>query len=189
MKPTDLLREEHRVIERVLDCLERMAGEVERNGKLDPEPARQAVDFFRNFADRCHHGKEEDQLFPMMEERGYSPDSGPTAVMRMEHEQGRDRIRAMENAIDGASTSDPDSCDRFVRNAHAYVAMLREHIQKEDHCLFPMADQALDPGDQTILAERFERVEREEIGSSTHETYRAIANDLVKRFATVASDV
>ena len=69
------------MIEQVLDCLEQMANQCERAGRLDPGPARDAVTFFRAFADRCHHGKEEQQLFPMLEDRGFSPEAGPTAVM------------------------------------------------------------------------------------------------------------
>lgn len=189
MRPTDVLRDEHRVIECVLDCLEKMAGEAEKEGKIDAEPARRAVDFFRNFADRCHHGKEEDQLFPMMEERGYSAESGPTAVMRIEHEQGRKWIRDIDSAIDGAAAGDVEACARFARSARGYVGMLREHIQKEDHCLFPMAEQAFDDDARRRLAERFERVEREEIGESTQETYRGIAKALAERFAVGRSVV
>ena len=69
MKPTDLLSNEHRVIEQVLDCLEKMVARSAEHQQLEEEPARQAVDFFRNFADRCHHGKEEAHLFPAWKQR------------------------------------------------------------------------------------------------------------------------
>jgi len=85
MRPTEILMQEHRVIEQVLDCLERMAQRVEAGDELDLESAKQAIDFFRNFADRCHHGKEEDCLFPLLEQKGFSREQGPTGVMLHEH--------------------------------------------------------------------------------------------------------
>src|SRR5271166_4514533 len=98
MKPTEILSGEHRIIEQVLDCLETMAQKSTTHGHLDEISARQAIDFFRNFADRCHHGKEETHLFPAMEAKGFPHQGGPTGVMLSEHEQGRAHIRGMAEA-------------------------------------------------------------------------------------------
>ena len=73
MQPTEILIHEHRIIEQVLACLERITEKFTLAGRLDPQPARDAVAFFRNFADRCHHGKEEAHLFPAMEAAGLPP--------------------------------------------------------------------------------------------------------------------
>jgi len=182
MKPTEILSHEHRIIEQVLACLERMMQKSASEGRLDPQPARDAVAFFRNFADRCHHGKEEAHLFPAMEAKGFSPDCGPTSVMRREHELGRMHVRQMASAIDAAAAGDAEALRRFVENAQGYVELLREHIQKEDHCLFAMANQALSEGDQRRLSAAFEKVEAEEMGAGTHETYVKIADDLAEQY-------
>jgi hemerythrin-like domain-containing protein len=182
MKPTEILSHEHRVIEQVLACLERMTQKIASEGRIDPQPARDAVAFFRNFADRCHHGKEEAHLFPAMEAKGFSPDCGPTSVMRREHELGRLHVREMAAAIDGAAAGDAKAIERFVEHAESYVALLREHIQKEDHCLFAMANQALSESDQQKLSAAFEKVEAEEMGLGTHETYVKIADALAAEY-------
>lgn len=187
MKPTEILNQEHRVIEQVLHCVERMADDCAARKRLDAASARDAIDFLRNFADRCHHGKEEDQLFPMMEQRGFSPRGGPTAVMRDEHVRGRAHIRAMDEAIEGAAAGNEPDRDGFVDHARRYVALLREHIQKEDHCLFPMADGALTEADQAELARRFARVEQDEIGDGVHERYVRLADDLARRWEVEAT--
>src|SRR5574340_70938 len=131
MKPTDILSAEHRVIEQVLHCLEAMALQAVAQGRLDEQPARDAVAFLRNFADRCHHGKEEAQLFPAMEAKGFSADCGPTSVMRLEHELGRGHVRAMEAAIGAAVAGDSAAVRQFADHAQSYVELLREHIRKE----------------------------------------------------------
>jgi hemerythrin-like domain-containing protein len=188
MKPSDILSGEHRVIELVLNCLEKISEACLRDDRLDEMSAREAIDFFRNFADRCHHGKEEAHFFPAMEAKGFSRESGPTGVMLREHELGREYIRGMDDAVDEASSGDRSACSKFIANAQNYLDLLREHIEKEDHCLFSMADQAFDEEDQQKLLAAFARVESEEIGDGTHEKYLAIANELAQRFGVAELD-
>jgi hemerythrin-like domain-containing protein len=182
MKPTEILTSEHRVIQQVLDCLEKMARQFTARGKLDEQPARDAVEFFRNFADRCHHGKEETHLFPAMEAKGFSRESGPTGVMLHEHEQGRGHVRGMAEAIDAAAAGDAGAVKRFADHARAYIALLREHIEKEDHCLFGMANQAFSDDDQQRLLAAFQKVEQEEMGEGTHARFAKIADELADRY-------
>ncbi len=181
MNPTEILSGEHRVIEQVLDCLEKIARNCAAAGRLDKTAAEQALDFFRNFADRCHHGKEETHLFPAMEAKGFPRQGGPTGVMLHEHEQGRAHIRGMADAIEGAAAGERESVARFIAHAQGYVGLLREHIEKEDHCLFAMANQTLTEDDQQQLFEAFEHVEHEDLGLGTHEKYLALADDLAAR--------
>jgi hemerythrin-like domain-containing protein len=188
MKPTEVLKKEHRVIEQVLNCLEKMADGCEQEHRLVKAHARGAVDFFRNFADRCHHGKEEALLFPMLEAKGFSSDCGPTAVMRSEHDMGRVYVRAMDEAIAGAAAGQPEALEAFINNARGYLQLLRQHIQKEDNCLFPMADQALGDPEQRDLMDQFEKVEREEMGEGTHERFHEIANELAKAYGLSAPE-
>jgi hemerythrin-like domain-containing protein len=182
MKPTEILTSEHRVIEQVLDCLEALAHQCRSSGVLDRQAAEDAIDFFRNFADRCHHGKEEAHLFPALEARGFPRDGGPTGVMLYEHEQGRAHVRAMADSIHAAAAGDPAAQHSFLAHAEDYVGLLREHIRKEDHCLFATANQALTEEDQENLLGAFARVEAEEMGAGTHAKYLKIANRLAEQF-------
>jgi len=182
MKPTEILMQEHRVIEQVLDCLEIIAQRSDTEEELDLEPANQAVDFFRNFADRCHHGKEEECLFPLLEKKGFSPEQGPTSVMRLEHEAGREHVRGMAKASAAIAAGDASAKASFVSHAQAFVQLLREHIQKEDQCLFQMADKVLNEQEQLKLLESFARVEHDDMGQGIHEKYLDIAAGLAKRF-------
>ena len=182
MKPTDILSNEHRVIEQVLDCLDKMVTRSIERQQLEEEPARQAVDFFRNFADRCHHGKEEAHLFPAMEAKGYSRDGGPTGVMLAEHDQGRQHVRAMDAAIDGASQGDGGALKEFAENAQQFAQLLRDHIEKEDRCLFTMATQALSDQEQCDLLMMFDQVDSEEFGTDTRTKYLDLADELSARY-------
>jgi hemerythrin-like domain-containing protein len=182
VKPTDILSSEHRVIEQVLECLGKLVEQSESGGKLEPKPARNAVSFFRDFADRCHHAKEETHLFPAMEAKGFPREGGPTGVMVYEHNLARGHVRKMDESIEAASEGDPAALGRFIHHARAYGDLLRNHIEKEDHCLYTMANQAFSEEDQQELLDAFEKVEAEEIGAGVHEKYLRIADELADRF-------
>ena len=182
MQPTDILMNEHRIIEQVLACLEKILEQCARGTKLDTESAKQAIEFFRGFADRCHHGKEEAQLFPVMQANGFSGGCSPVAVMLREHELGRLYVQGMDAALAPAAAGDPEALKWFIQHGQSYVKLLREHIRKEDICLFPAANHRLTEKDQEQLMVAFEKVEAEEIGQETHDTRLRIANELADRF-------
>lgn len=159
MRATQLLMEEHQIILRGLGVLEALAAKAARG---EPVPAH-AVDallaFFTEFADAHHHGKEEEILFPAMEEAGFPRDAGPVGVMLDEHVQGRSLISALREAAPLASGI-PDARTRFAAAAGAYGQLLSAHIDKENHVLFPMADQAIGGEERRRVEEEFDAFER-----------------------------
>ncbi len=185
MGPSEILFEEHRVIERVLATLEKMADRFEEEKRIDPEPAEEALDFIRNFADRCHHGKEEVLLFRILETKDRFPKGcGPSEVLRAEHAHGRTLVRCMAEAIADAREGRAIALDRFLQSTRTYIALLREHIKKEDNCFFPNANMSLTAEEDRKLSEEFEEFERKEMGKGTHAKYLAIADSLEKKFGT-----
>ncbi|MBI5393942.1 MAG: hemerythrin domain-containing protein [Verrucomicrobia bacterium] len=184
MKATEILSQEHQVILQVLDCLERIIEEATSTGTLEAQPARDAIEFFQMFADKCHHGKEEAHLFTAMEAKGFPRTSGPTGVMLMEHESGRAFVRGMNEAVEAAAQGDRAAVQRFAQSGRNYVDLLRRHIEKEDHCLFGMANQVFSEQDQHDLLTAFEKAEAEHTAAGTHEKYLAVAGALAQRYGT-----
>jgi hemerythrin-like domain-containing protein len=178
MTPTETLKHEHQIILLVLDAVEREAQLMEKEGQLRAQRVEQMVDFFRNFADGCHHAKEEKLLFVKMHERGMPLQGGPLAAMLYEHDEGRKRVSAVADALPPASDGDPAALAAVRDNLVGYVQLLRAHIAKENGVLFPMADQLLTPQDQQELTAAFDRVEAEEIGEGVHEKYHELAHQL-----------
>lgn len=182
MKPTEILMQEHRIIEQVLNCLEKISEEAKSNERLEREPIENALDFFKRFADQCHHGKEEDHLFPLAHERGIPKEGGPIGQMLLEHTIGREAIRKMEDAIPTASEGDSSALASFLEGAQEYVQLLRAHIQKEDQVLFPMADRVLSSEDQEKLLASFQEAETTLHDPGTHQACIGIANRLADRY-------
>jgi hemerythrin-like domain-containing protein len=149
---------------------------------LDVPAAQQAIVFLRQYADECHHGKEEAHFFPALEARGFPRQSGPTGVMLAEHDMGRQHVRGMHAAVERSATSEHGAIAHFVAHARAFVELLRAHIQKEDHCLFGMADQTFSEDEQQALLESFDRVEAEHAARGTQAKCLRIAHELVDKY-------
>ena len=151
------LRDEHEVILQALAVLERVATRLASGRPVSDSALTDLVRFLQTFADRCHHGKEEDQLFPAMRAKGM----GDTlTVFLEEHEEGRRYLRTLASGASIASRA---------AAARRYVALLRDHIERENEVLFPMADGLFTAEEHAALARAYEDVERQVVGASVHE--------------------
>jgi hemerythrin-like domain-containing protein len=186
MLATDELKQEHRVIERMLTVIETAADKQRTGGDLPRDFFPRIVDFVRNFADRCHHGKEEENLFVAMEGHGIPGQDGPIGVMLVEHDRGRAYIREVDLASKLIASGDASAMKTAVRNAVGYSGLLRDHIYKEDNILYQMADQVLTPAEQEALLKKFEEVEMERIGPGKHAEYVKLVEDLEREVGVKA---
>lgn len=177
MKATVVLRDEHEGILAMLAVIEQAAYRLRDGKSVPPDLMTNAVGFLKNFADRCHHGKEEKQLFPAMEAYGIPNENGPIGMMLIEHVQGRAFIRNMSEPAERLAKGDASQVPALVENALGYVALLKQHIAKENEVLFVMADHALPDTEQTRLHQAFERIEAEEMGAGVHEHYHAMIDE------------
>lgn len=157
--PTAVLREEHEVILRALTVLERVGRDLSQGKSVPKETISSLANFFRTFADRCHHAKEEAHLFPALVEHGIPKEGGPVGIMLQEHDEGRALVRTF-------AEGDPAAAAPAMRR---FVILLREHIAKENDILFPMSEQVLPPAEQTEIMNKFELAEQETVGPGGHE--------------------
>lgn len=180
-----ILMDEHRSIEHVLDALESFAARVER---LDAETQRSELrafaTYFREFADRVHHAKEEDRLFVSMVDHGFPKDQGPIAVMLHEHVLGREHVGSLAAAGARPGPLSPEECASVRRHAGSYAELLRSHIQKEDQILYPLAERAIPGAAMARLSEEFSAEASGGSGDGTLATLRALAERLVAEYST-----
>ena len=183
MKAVEILREEHKLIQDVLDSLERGAQRLGSEMKMPADFFVDAADFIRSFADDAHHRKEEGVLFKAMARHGFSEDAGPVAVMLADHNEARRLTQLLSEAAERLAQGDESAREEVIMFALAYVKLLRQHIMKEDHILFQMADRMIPPSEHGAIEAGFEKVERDEIGPGVHEKYRTLARSLKERSA------
>jgi len=168
------LKEEHGGVKVMLRIIGKICDRME-SGETVPVPHLEKIlDFPKVFVDICHHGKEEEHLFPALIAAGVPRDGGPIGQMLLEHEQGRAFVRGMGAAARacaaGATTA---GIADFVSNARGYTQLLPAHIDKEDNVLYPIADARLTAETQAALSVAFERVEEERVGHGRHEAFHA----------------
>jgi hemerythrin-like domain-containing protein len=178
MKPTGVLIAEHNAVLLALQILEKVGHSVEAGVADAMEHLDQLIDFFAGFVDRCHHGKEEDVLFPELAKRGVPQAGGPIGVMLAEHEAGRRHIQDMLRGLTRLRRGDREAVESIRKNVTGYSDLLRAHIYKENNVLFPMADRLLSDEDSAKIIERFEEIERVRVGAGKHEAYHNMLHRL-----------
>jgi hemerythrin-like domain-containing protein len=175
MMPIGPLMIEHRWIERVIAGIRRTLLRAEQGEAVDPGYVGSAVDFIRTYADRCHHGKEEDILFRDLADKELTPEL--TATMRelvAEHEWARGIVRQVTAANLAASEGDPAAAAELARLLAELAAFYPVHIKKEDDRFFRLAMALFDPQEQAAMLTAFSAFD----ASLIHEKYRAIAQEL-----------
>lgn len=153
------LVQEHRLILRMLDLLEKNARLLEKGESVDYRFFLDGIDFIRNYADRFHHAKEEDVLFEALVKNGMPREHSPVAAMLVEHDLGRAYVRGMEEAAVRALAGEPGQEPVIVENALGYLTLLREHIAKEDQILYPLAERVLPEEARGAILEGYQRAE------------------------------
>jgi len=178
MEATDILKDEHRVIERVIEALEKAARQLQSGESVRPGFFLEAADFIKNFADGAHHKKEEGVFFIAMNESGIPVQGGPIGVMLAEHEQGRQFTRSMQEAAQRLEQGDETARGQIASSALGYAALLRQHIYKEDNVLFIMAERVIPDDQQEQVNRDFEQIRRQETLGGVREKYLALASAL-----------
>jgi hemerythrin-like domain-containing protein len=167
MKAVQRLKAEHDLIERGLALLEKAVARIEVGQALPEGFPNWAVGFFQQFADQCHHAKEEDVFFPVLKQRGIPEQGGPIGVMLHDHVLGRDCVCRMQEA----SQAQPFDARTFADAARQYIPLLRQHIFKENNVLFRMAEQVMSEADDAEVTGNFSQVEQERGLSRLHESF------------------
>lgn len=172
------LRKEHEGILFGLEILEAMVNQMKSKNDSDIEDVKDMLEFLKLFADKCHHGKEENLFFPALEKSGVKKENGPIGQMLAEHGSGRSYIAQMSKSVEDG-VLDRDS---FIQAAAGYIELLRSHINKENMVLFPLGDRTLPEEEQKRLLERFENFEEKVMGKGTHEKLHQLLDEFEGKY-------
>jgi len=174
--------DEHRDIESVLGALEGYAERLESPEEVVQEDLPRFVEFVRQYADARHHGKEEDLLFAAMVKNGFPREEGPLAVMYTEHDEGRRLVGLLAELGNREGTWENLARHHGAESARRFTSLLRAHIFKEDHVLYPMAADQLPAEVLAELDAQGEALDEQGRASGHYPRLRALAEDLVSRY-------
>jgi len=139
------------------------------------------IDFFKLYADKCHHGKEETLFFPAMENAGIKRETSIIGHLIIEHETSRKYLSQMHEAIASKLINPPF----LISSAHDYIDLIRKHIVKENNDLFPMGDAKIPMKIQQELLVKFEKFEETVMGKDIHMKLHDILNRLEDKYFPV----
>jgi hemerythrin-like domain-containing protein len=181
MKPIGPLMIEHRTIEKMVVLISTELKHIETTGKIDSLFITTAVDFFRFYADRTHHGKEEDILFKALENKVLAPEL--RRIMNelvAEHVIARQAVRAVSDAVSAYDAGVPGALEKIIENLNALVQLYPKHIEKEDKHFFYPVQEYFSEKEQTDMLQAFWEFDRKMI----HEKYLKVVQDMKDRLAT-----
>ena len=181
-KCVELMVQEHEVILGVLASLQALAEKLRAGSEVARQDVADFGRFFRDFADKCHHGKEEDRLFVKMVQAGFAQDSGPIAVMLSEHEAGRQEVRGLLAIGAGSGPLSENERASVIEYVSQFVPLLYAHIQKENNVLYPMAQNTISPEEFAQLDQSCDAFDREIQGQIDVAELKALAASLARRY-------
>lgn len=179
MKPIAVLINEHRVIEQVLNCLERMAEQGQQHSALDERLARDAVGFFRAFVHGWHFPREEAYLACAMHSQREAP---PEDLRFHDHQRCGQYLRAMEQAAAANPASDPDAVEHFVENAQAFITLLMTHNEDEEDRVFPTVQRILTKKKESEAIRAMRHAESQALDRRGLDACIAVAHRLADHF-------
>ena len=181
---TESLRKDHKLIEKVLQALDATIKLLKEGKQIPEQILLPTIDFTQNFTDVCHHGKEEEALFPALEKAGMPSHMGPIRMMIVEHQRTKDIAGKIEEASKKYLNTD-DSVD-LILALETYVQHVTEHLWKENNRLFMMAEARLNHATKDIdkNLEDIEEKKLKELGK-TRSDYETLADDLEKHVSEI----
>jgi hemerythrin-like domain-containing protein len=178
----DQLKQDHDDMRTMVAVMAEMATRFDEGEHVSADDLEQVVEYMRTFVARCHHTKEEDLLFPALEEAGMQRDGGPLEIMTAEHTLETNFLAGMNDAVSRYANGDDSAGQAITQYVRDYAALLSRDMEQEDQLILPLAEQQLSKARQEEIASEFEKVERETLGPKLHEPYHQLAHELAERY-------
>lgn len=175
MKPRGPLMIEHRLIEKMLDAIRIQISVIEESQHVDPVFIDTIVDFIKIYADRTHHGKEENILFRRLPLKKMTPDDKKIMDdLVAEHKFGRQLTGDIVKAEKDYRSGRLEALPVILEKMRALVDFYPKHIFKEDKVFFPNAEKYFTPQEQENILAEFWEFDRKMI----HEKYASVLENL-----------
>lgn len=166
---------EHRLIEKMLNIIGKRVSIMQTKNEIDHVFIDSAVDFIKTYADRTHHGKEEDILFRDLEKKAMSPqDKKAMQDLIDEHGYARKIVGDIVVAKKKYLKGDALARNTIIDGLRALILFYPGHIQKEDKNFFPVTEKYFTAAELNQMLDEFMKFDREMI----HEKYKNLVKEL-----------
>ena len=171
MMPVGPLMIEHRLIERMIKLMDLEINNISKTNKANISFIDAAIDFIKTYADRCHHGKEEDILFRELKNKDVSSIHGKILdELVQEHVYARENTKILVDAKNKYLNGDQDAVNTVSAQLSKLVEFYPKHIAKEDKNFFIPCMGYFTRKEQDDMLDEFWEFDKKLI----HEKYRKI---------------
>lgn len=178
-----MMVEEHKNIRRILRVARNISYQLMINGEYDLEDLPKIIDFVRTYADKHHHGKEEDILFETMKkELEAIAKSGAITGMYIEHDMGRLYMSNLEKAIEAFKSGNDIARLDIIANTISYTDLLDRHIEKENTALYKLAEKMLSDHSKSFIDEESRKIEELASESGLQNKYISLIEELENKY-------
>ncbi len=175
MQPVGPLMIEHRLIERMIKLMSQELQKIRQQPQTDTAFIDQALDFIKTYADKCHHGKEEDILFRDLAKKPLSGEYQKILnELIAEHKYARGIVGVLAAAEEKYLSGDKTSLNEIIGSIDKLIAFYPKHIEKEDKNFFLPVMQYFSEQEQEAMLKEFWEFDRKLI----HEKYEGMVKKL-----------
>ncbi|MEN6624324.1 MAG: hemerythrin domain-containing protein [Smithella sp.] len=174
MKPIGPLMREHRLIEKMLTSFAGHIDKIDKNKKIDPVIIDMIVDFIRTYADRTHHGKEEEILFRDLAKKELTPELKKIMQELIEeHVWSRKTTAMLVEAKEEYFLGDESKLADIINLARALTNFYPKHIEKEDKHFFYPCQEYFTREEQEKMLTEFSEFDRQMIHEKDNKVFEA----------------
>jgi hemerythrin-like domain-containing protein len=156
MSPIGVLMVEHRLIERMVELLQKELGKIGEGKKVDLVFFDGVVDFAKTYTDECHHGKEESILFDKLGTKRLLPEHKRlTDELVLEHIQSRKIVTNLEMQRERYLKGDSDAAGSIVIICKTLAGFYPGHIDKEEKIFFARSMEYFSKREQDEMLKNF----------------------------------
>ncbi len=183
MESIRIMVDEHTNIRRMLAVVRNVCYRVMTDGEYDLEDFPRIIDFIRTYADKHHHGKEENVLFETMNRSLENiAKSGAITGMYIEHDLGRLFMANLEKGLDRFIAGDDHARLDIIGNSIGYTDLLDRHIEKENTALYKLAERMLDDKNKSFVEEECNKVEEKATEEGLQNKYIELVMELENKY-------
>jgi len=182
MTPTENLINEHKKINELLDIMSKIALKIKSKDVFYPNDVEEVVKYLINIIENSHHGKEDDVFYPELISSGIPKETAPLSIINYEHLISVNYLKDISSCVVNCKIGNDFSGELLADSLTNYVIAIKNHIQREEEIVFPIANEVFSIEKQNEILQRFEVIEQKYISNSFNDQFDELLNKFKNKY-------
>jgi len=182
MTPTENLINEHKKINELLDIMSKIALKIKSKDVFYPNDVEEVVKYLINIIENSHHGKEDDVFYPELISSGIPKETAPLSIINYEHLISVNYLKDISSCVVNCKIGNDFSGELLADSLTNYVIAIKNHIQREEEIVFPIANEVFSIEKQNEILQRFEVIEQKYISNSFNDQFDKLLNKFKNKY-------